>query len=68
MNFGRSWKGNGVTQRYAYQEHNGRLYKRKQVRNSKGLWIFVGVVLVLIAAAVWAPAGGFSWLFRVTMA
>jgi len=29
-------------------------------------WIFVGIVLVLLAVGMWAPAGEFSWLFKMT--
>ena len=66
VTYGGTWKKNGVTYRFAYRKHKGKTYKRKQKKTKTG-WVFVGLVLVLLAAAVWAPAGGFSWLFRHTM-
>lgn len=62
------WEHDGVKFRYIYKKHKGKTYRRKQRKTRKGKWVFVGIVFIMIAAAVWAPAGGFSWLFRTTMA
>lgn len=67
MKYGKRFRKGGITYRYVYQEYKGNTYKRKQKMTKKG-WVFVGVVLIMLAAATWAPAGGFSWLFRTTMA
>jgi len=60
---GKQFTSAGKKMRYVYKKHNGKLYKRKQKKAGNG-WIWVGGALVLLAAATWAPAAGFSWLFK----
>lgn len=67
VKWGIAWSVGKVLFRYAYIEYKGKKYRRLYKKVGKrGAWIAVGAAAVFLAAT-WAPAGGFSWLFRMSM-
>jgi hypothetical protein len=67
VDFGKVWKVGKTLFKYGYREYKGRLYRQRFKKvGKKGKWVAVGITMVALGA-IYAPAGGFSWLFRMTM-